>query len=90
MQAFSDCLREYSIAHGSNAMKNLLQILASISSAVDVLSAFTVEELFSRSVEFERFSASDLDGATFSALQLIIEVVVPSLNKKAPADRIRA
>eukprot|EP00984_Skeletonema_dohrnii_P017226 scaffold7799_cov94-Skeletonema_dohrnii-CCMP3373.AAC.10 len=79
-------------------MKNLLQILANISSVVDVLSAFTVEELFSRSDEFERLSAelyreifsSDLDGANFSALQLIIEVVVPSLNKKHLCDRIRA
>ena len=79
-------------------MKNLLQILANISSAVDVLSNFAVEVLFSRSDEFKRLSAemyrelfsSDLDGANFSALQLIIEVVVPSLNKKGPADRIRA
>eukprot|EP00984_Skeletonema_dohrnii_P031803 scaffold24800_cov77-Skeletonema_dohrnii-CCMP3373.AAC.3 len=89
-------LREYSVA--SNAVKNLLQILANISSAVDVLSEFTVEEIFSRSDEFKRLSAelyrelfsSDLDGANFSALQLIIEVVVPFLKKNAPADRIRA
>ena len=39
---------------------------------------------------YREILSSDLDGATFSALQLIIEVVVPSLNKKAPADRIRA
>jgi len=79
-------------------VKNLLQILANISSAVDVLSNFAVEVLFSRSDEFKRLSAemyrelfsSDLDGANFSALQLIIEVVVPFLKKNAPADRIRA
>jgi len=89
-------LREYSFA--SNEVRNLLQILANISSAVDVLLDFSVEVLFSRSDEFKRLSAemyrdlfsSDLDGANFSALQLIIEVVVPFLKKNSPADRIRA
>eukprot|EP00985_Skeletonema_marinoi_P023106 scaffold15119_cov141-Skeletonema_marinoi.AAC.5 len=91
-------LREYSFA--SNEVRNLLQILANTSSAVDVLLDFSVEELFSHSTEFKRLSAElyrelfsrDLDGANFSALDLIIKVVVPFLkkNENAPGDMIRA
>ncbi len=89
-------LREYSVA--SNPVRNLLQILVNISSAIDVLSNFSVIEVFSRSEESKRLAtelyrelfSSDLDETNFSALQLLVEVVVPILRKNVTKDNIRA
>ena len=89
-------LREYAVP--SNAVKNILQILGHISSAIDVYSDFSVDELFSRSNESKRLAAelyrerfeSDLDGTSCSALELIVDVVVPFLRKDACVDKLRA